>query len=231
MTGIIHDQAMINTRPTNQAERHRHGSLAHRLEVDRDSGLLRGARQVPSPNHDERPRGCTAELIVIHGISLPPGRLQGPYIDQLFTNTLDPQAHPYFAGIAGLRVSTHLLIRRRGELVQYVPLHRRAWHAGPSSWRGRAACNDFSIGIELEGTDDRPYTAAQYRRLCATILALRRDWPGLADAPVVGHSDIAPGRKTDPGAAFDWERLWAGLSGPTAGQQPARQHARRFEGS
>jgi AmpD protein len=201
-----------------------------RLEVDRDSGLLWPARQVPSPNQDERPPGCAAELIVIHGISLPPCRFGGPYIDQLFTNALDPAAHPCFAGIARLRVSAHLLIRRRGELVQYVPLHRRAWHAGQSSWRGRRACNDFSIGIELEGTDDRPYTAAQYRRLCATIRALRRDWPGLRDAPVVGHSDIAPGRKTDPGAAFDWDRLRAGLGDAPAGERQRPRPSRRVTG-
>jgi N-acetyl-anhydromuramoyl-L-alanine amidase len=137
MPAIIHDQPMIMTRSTHDpAEHQRRVRTPRRREVDRDSGLLRGARQVPSPNQDERPPGCAAELIVIHGISLPPGRLSGPYLDQLFTNTLDPEAHPYFAEIAGLRVSAHLLIRRRGELVQYVPLHRRAWHAGQSSWRG-----------------------------------------------------------------------------------------------
>lgn len=232
MPVIIHDQPMIKTPSTDdQAELHRQVGRLRRPGVDRDSGLLRGARQVPSPNQDERPDGPAARLIVIHGISLPPGRFGGPYIDQLFTNTLDPEAHPYFAQIAGLRVSAHLLIRRRGELVQYVPLHRRAWHAGPSSWCGRPACNDFSIGIELEGLDDRPYTAAQYRRLCATIRLLRRDWPGLGDAPVVGHSDIAPGRKTDPGTAFDWGRLRSGLGDAPAGQRPARQPARRVKGS
>lgn len=231
MPPIIHDQLMHDERRRDirpgQGTRQPPMTARRRLAVDLDSGLLRPARQVPSPNQDERPPGCTAELIVVHGISLPPGRFGGPHIDQLFTNALDPGAHPYFAGLAGLRVSAHLLIRRRGELIQYVPLHRRAWHAGQSSWRGRAACNDFSIGIELEGTDQRPYTAAQYRRLCATIRALRRDWPGLRDAPVVGHCDIAPGRKTDPGAAFDWGRLRAGLGEAPATVRPARPPGRR----
>jgi len=148
-----------------------------------------------------------ADLIVIHGISLPPGQFGGPYIDQLFTGQLDPAEHPYFRDLAGLRVSSHLLIRRTGEVVQYVPLERRAWHAGKSRYRGRESCNDFSVGIELEGTDNRPYTAAQYRRLATVIRVLRRGVPSLARAPLVGHSDIAPGRKTDPGPAFDWPRL------------------------
>jgi len=147
------------------------------------------------------------ELIIVHGISLPPGRFGGPWIDQLFTGSLPVTAHPAFRGLKGLRVSSHFLIRRDGELVQYVPVHRRAWHAGRSRYAGRDHCNDFSVGIELEGTDRRPYTAVQYRRLCATIRALRRAVPSLARAPVVGHSDVAPGRKTDPGPAFDWDRL------------------------
>lgn len=178
-----------------------------RLRLDPATGLLEGARQQPSPNQDARPAGCRPCLIVVHGISLPPGHFGGPWIDRLFSNVLDPAAHPYFRGIAGLRVSSHFLIRRDGEVVQYVPVHRRAWHAGRSRFREREACNDFSIGIELEGTDLEPYTAVQYRRLCATIRALRRRLPGLARAPVVGHSDIAPGRKTDPGPAFDWRRF------------------------
>jgi AmpD protein len=147
------------------------------------------------------------ELIVVHGISLPPGQFGGPYIGQLFTNKLDPAGHPCFREIAGLKVSSHLLIRRTGDLVQYVPLHRRAWHAGKSSFRGRPQCNDFSVGIELEGADDSPYTKAQYRRLATVIRVLRRGVPSLAAAPIVGHSDIAPGRKTDPGPAFDWIQL------------------------
>ena len=178
-----------------------------RLALHPDDGVLAGARQVSSPNCDSRPEGVQPDLIVIHGISLPPGRFGGPYIDQLFTNTLRADAHPYFAEIAGMKVSAHLLIRRTGEVVQYVPFHMRAWHAGKSSFRGREKCNDFSVGIELEGTDDRPYTGAQYRRLATVIRVLRRGMPSLAKAPLVGHSDVAPGRKTDPGRAFDWVRI------------------------
>jgi len=190
-----------------------------RLGLDPGSGLLRGARQLPSPNCDDRPGGVLPELIVIHGISLPPGRFGGPYIDHLFTNALDPSVHDYFRDIAAMRVSSHLLIRRSGEVVQYVPLDRRAWHAGKSSYRGRQQCNDFSIGIELEGTDDQPYTAAQYRRLATVLRVLRRGVPSLARAPIVGHSDVAPGRKTDPGPAFDWTRLRQ-LLGPRPRQEP-----------
>ncbi len=161
---------------------------------------------------------------MIHGISLPPGEFGGPHIDHLFTNALDPDAHDFFREIAGLRVSSHLLIRRTGEVVQYVPLQRRAWHAGKSSYRGRQQCNDFSVGIELEGTDEQDYTAAQYRRLATLIRVLRRGMPTLARAPVVGHSDVAPGRKTDPGPAFDWARLQAQLGPAPArrGQSPGR---------
>lgn len=178
------------------------------MHVERASGLLSGARQCPSPNADARPDGAGIELIVVHGISLPPGVFGGPWIDHLFTNTLDPAAHPYFAAIAGLRVSAHLLIRRDGAPVQYVPFHRRAWHAGVSSWRGRERCNDFSVGIELEGSDDTPYADAQYSALAAAIGALRTAY-AIPAAHLAGHSDIAPGRKTDPGPAFDWPRLRA----------------------
>ena len=179
------------------------------LRVDPLTGLLRGARQLPSANQDERPAGVVPSLVIVHGISLPPGRFGGPHIDRLFTNRLKPHGHPFFRHLAGLRVSSHLLIRRDGRVTQYVPIHRRAWHAGKSSWRGRTQCNDFSIGIELEGTDDVPYTAVQYRRLAAAVRALRRVIPSLRRAPVVGHSTVAPGRKTDPGPAFDWARLRA----------------------
>jgi AmpD protein len=185
----------------------RAGSRRPALRVDAASGLLRGATQRVSPNCDARPAGMLPELIVVHGISLPPGEFGGPWIDRLFCNTLDPAAHPAFSDLEGLRVSAHLLIRRDGEVIQYVALDRRAWHAGRSCFAGRDNCNDFSVGIELEGTDDRPYETAQYQRLCATIKALRRGVPSLAKAPVVGHCDIAPGRKTDPGPAFDWFRL------------------------
>jgi AmpD protein len=180
---------------------------AGELTVDPDSGLLRGARQVPSPNADERPPGCEPELIVVHGISLPAGEFGGPWIEALFTNQLDPAAHPSFGELAALRVSAHLLIRRGGELVQSVPVTKRAWHAGLSRHCGRERCNDFSIGIELEGAETVPYTAEQYTRLAQVVEALRRWAPSLRPAPIVGHSDIAPGRKSDPGPAFDWGRL------------------------
>ena len=149
------------------------------------------------------------ELIVVHGISLPPDEYGGPWIDRLFTNALPPDAHPYFATIAALQVSSHLLIRRDGELVQYVPFHLRAWHAGASSYQGRERCNDFSIGIELEGSDERAYEPAQYRALSSAIHSLCRAYPSLSTERVAGHTDIAPGRKTDPGPAFDWPRLRA----------------------
>ena len=166
-------------------------------------GLLQDARHALSPNCDERPAGCAVELLVIHNISLPPGEFGGPGIVELFTNRLDPGAHPYYRGIAGRRGSAHFLIRRDGELLQFVPCGRRAWHAGGSNWRGRSRCNDFSIGIELEGTDDVPFEDAQYERLAGLARALATAYPGI---PSVGHSDIAPGRKTDPGPCFDWAR-------------------------
>lgn len=177
-----------------------------RMTIDMH-GLLDGARQVPSQNCDDRPSGCEPELIVVHGISLPPGEFGGPWIDQLFTNCLDENAHPYFKEIAGLRVSAHVLIRRDGELVQYVPLDRRAWHAGESCFEDRDRCNDFSVGIELEGEDNVAYTNEQYEQLAALIVSLRQEIGSLEHAPVVGHSDIAPGRKTDPGESFDWQCL------------------------
>ncbi|HXG28979.1 MAG TPA: 1,6-anhydro-N-acetylmuramyl-L-alanine amidase AmpD [Nevskiales bacterium] len=175
------------------------------LEVDRATGQLAGARQRPSPNCDERPDPDDVSLLVVHGISLPPGEFGGPWIDDLFLNRLDPSRHPYFATISGLQVSSHLLIRRDGELIQYVPVHRRAWHAGTSCFQGRERCNDFSIGVELEGTDQIPYSPAQYRMLAAVACALMRAFPAITPDRIVGHSDIAPGRKTDPGEAFDWE--------------------------
>jgi AmpD protein len=174
-----------------------------RLIVDA-GGLVAGVTQVASPNCDSRPEGMPIVLAVIHGISLPPGEFGGDAIARLFTNRLDAGAHPSFAGIAALRVSAHFLIRRDGALVQFVRCSLRAWHAGESSWRGRVRCNDFSIGIELEGTDVLPYADAQYRVLAALLRALRRRYPIRA---IAGHSDIAPGRKTDPGSAFDWRRV------------------------
>jgi N-acetyl-anhydromuramoyl-L-alanine amidase len=167
---------------------------------------------VPSPNSDARPPGSEPSLIVVHGISLPPGEFGGPWIDRLFTNTLPVDAHEYFATIDKLRVSAHLLIRRDGEIRQYVPFTARAWHAGDSSWCGRQRCNDFSIGIELEGTDDVAYAEVQYARLAAVIATLRGKYASLRAAEIVGHEDIAPGRKTDPGPAFDWTRLDAELA-------------------
>ncbi len=172
-----------------------------------NTDLLPDARQVASPNCDERPDGCCIDLIVLHGISLPPGDYGGPEIDQFFTNCLDPTAHPFFAEIADLKVSSHLLIRRDGELIQYVPFGKRAWHAGDSCFQGRSACNDFSVGIELEGQDDEAYTDAQYERLTDVVDRLLAMFPNLTPATIAGHSDIAPGRKTDPGPGFDWERF------------------------
>ena len=180
---------------------------AARFAIDTDRGLLELARQLPSPNCDERPQGVEPDLIVVHGISLPPGEFGGPWIDRFFTNVLPPDVHPYFAAVADLRVSSHLLIRRSGEIVQYVPFQLRAWHAGASSWAGRERCNDFSIGIELEGADHSPYESAQYAMLARVIAVLCRSYPRLTPDRVVGHSDIAPGRKSDPGPAFDWPRL------------------------
>jgi AmpD protein len=170
------------------------------------SGLMIGARQVPSPNHDARPPGTAPELIVVHGISLPPGEFGGPWIERLFTNTLPPEAHPYFAEVAGLTVSSHLCIARDGGLTQYVSFNERAWHAGASSYDGRSACNDFSIGIELEGADTVAYEHGQYQALANAVAALCAAYPTLSPERLVGHSDIAPGRKTDPGPAFDWEQ-------------------------
>jgi AmpD protein len=179
------------------------------LLIDAATGWLDGARQVASPNCDDRPAGTIVDLVVVHGISLPPGEFGGPWVDALFTNTLPLDEHTYFAGLADLRVSSHLLVRRDGEIVQYVPFHRRAWHAGQSQWQGRSGCNDFSIGIELEGTDATSYESIQYVRLARVIAALGRAYPGVTSERVVGHSDVAPGRKTDPGPAFDWPLLRA----------------------
>ena len=167
-------------------------------------GWLAGVRRVESPNCDDRPAGTEISLLVIHSISLPPGEYGGDAIERLFTNRLDPEAHPYFREIEGLKVSAHFLVRRDGRLIQFVPVDRRAWHAGASSWRGRSACNDFSIGVELEGTDDAPFEEAQYRALEELIARLRGALP-LRD--IAAHSDVAPGRKTDPGPGFAWDRI------------------------
>lgn len=167
-------------------------------------GWLRGCERRLSPNCDERPPGTTIDLLVIHGISLPPAQFGGPHVIDLFQNRLDTSAHPYFATLDGLRVSSHVLMRRDGSVVQFVPFDRRAWHAGVSRFDGRERCNDFSIGIELEGADDIAYTAAQYAGLASLASALMSTYPAITARRITGHSDIAPGRKTDPGPAFDW---------------------------
>ena len=173
------------------------------LTIDQ-SGLVAGTRYLPSPNCDARPAGCAIDLLVIHNISLPPGQFGGPGIIDLFMNRLNPAAHPYYRDIAHLKVSAHFLVRRDGETIQFVPCAQRAWHAGESTWRGRARCNDFSIGIELEGADDTPFAAVQYEHLARLTHVLQAAYAGLE---IVGHSDIAPARKTDPGACFDWPRF------------------------
>ncbi len=182
------------------------------MKVDLSSGLIDGVRFVASPNCDDRPDKILTTLIVIHGISLPPKQYGGPWIDALFTNTLPTDQHPYFAEISHLKVSSHLLIRRDGEIVQYVPFYKRAWHAGVSCYANEENCNNFSIGIELEGSDDEPYEEIQYQQLSKTINALIDAYPSLSRERVAGHSDIAPGRKADPGEAFDWSKLEHWLS-------------------
>ena len=179
------------------------------LKVDSATGLLIGIRQVLSPHFDPRPTNVVPELIVVHGISLPPREFGGPWIDMLFTGNLPVDAHPFFqiAGAPGRRVSAHVLIKRDGLVTQYVPFGARAWHAGVSEYRGRPACNDYSIGIELEGVDDIPYTDAQYESLARVVQALLAAYPTLCSQHITGHSDIAPGRKTDPGVVFDWGRF------------------------
>lgn len=177
-------------------------------------GWLNAATRCPSPNFDARPAGIAVDLLVVHGISLPPGEFGGDAIEALFCNRLDADAHPYFAAIAGLPVSAHLLIRRDGRMQQFVRFEDRAWHAGESRFRGRPRCNDFAVGIELEGTDDCPYEAVQYQRLAATARLLIARFPGIVADRIVGHSDIAPQRKTDPGPAFDWPRFRSMLDHP-----------------
>lgn len=177
-----------------------------------EDGWLRDARRVDSPNFEPRPAGCDPELLVLHNISLPPGCYGTGCVERFFTNCLDHAEHPFFAEIEGVQVSAHLLIERTGALIQFVSFDARAWHAGVSCYEGRDNCNDFSIGIELEGTDDEPYTGLQYFQLANVVTALLDAYPGLDVGRIVGHSDIAPGRKTDPGPAFDWARLRRSLS-------------------
>ncbi len=169
-------------------------------------GWLTTARRVASPNFNQRPPGTKISLLVIHAISLPPDQFGGPWIDALFTNTLDPDAHPYFREVHELKVSSHALIRRDGEIVQYVSFDERAWHAGVSQFNGVSNCNDFSIGIELEGCDTQDYEPVQYQRLATMTRLLRRHYPAITSRRIAGHCDIAPGRKTDPGPHFDWAR-------------------------
>lgn len=176
-----------------------------------EQGWLQGVQKRPSPNCGPRPSGCIPELLVIHNISLPPGCYGGDCIERFFTNRLDWDEHAYFDEIRGLQVSAHLLIKRSGAPLQFVSFEERAWHAGQSRYGGRENCNDFSIGIELEGTDEDPYEDAQYVTLAAVTEALLQYYPALSGERIVGHSDIAPGRKTDPGPAFEWQRFFAAL--------------------
>ena len=182
------------------------------MRVDPASHLIVGVNYVPSPNADERPENCVASLIVIHNISLPPNEFGGPYVEQFFTNQLDPNEHPYFAEISEQKVSAHVLISRDGSVIQFVPFNLRAWHAGKSKYDGREGCNDYSIGIELEGADELAYEDRQYSVLVTLIDALRIAYPSLSKNRVVGHSEIAPNRKTDPGPAFNWERFKSELA-------------------
>jgi N-acetyl-anhydromuramoyl-L-alanine amidase len=177
------------------------------MHIEPSTGLLTRTRQVLSTHFDDRPGGSVPELIVVHGISLPPGEYGGAWIERLFTGTLPRHVHPFFATIPPGRVSAHVLVRRDGTAVQFVPFGARAWHAGISEYRGRPGCNDYSVGIELEGTDTTPYEEVQYRTLTAVIAALLACYATLDATRIVGHSDIAPGRKLDPGAKFDWPYL------------------------
>ncbi len=190
-----------------------------------EQGWMQGARIVPSPNFGPRPVATAIDLLVIHNISLPPGDYGTDCVERLFTNCLDWNAHPYFKTIEGLEVSSHLMIRRDGELLQFVSLLDRAWHAGASCFEGRENCNDFSIGVELEGADDEPYSDSQYAVLAAVTQALLAAYPDLTPQRITGHSDIAPGRKTDPGPAFDWQRYRAAVAGAS------RYHVDSVEGS
>jgi AmpD protein len=182
-------------------------AMTNTLTLNPVSGLLEPVNYQLSPHHDERPADAGIDMIVVHGISLPPGEFGSNAIEAFFCGKLDTNSHPAYADIAGVRVSAHLLIRRTGEIIQFVPFTKRAWHAGVSSFQGKSRCNDFSIGIELEGTDHIPYEQAQYQQLSHVITLLRQAYPAITQDRVVGHSDIAPGRKTDPGPIFDWGYL------------------------
>ena len=176
------------------------------MHINTETGLLDECGHCPSPNKDFRPDGAPIELIVIHSISLPPGEYGGDSIEQFFLNKLDKNAHPYFEEICEMQVSSHVLIKRNGEIIQFVPFHQRAWHAGISNFNGRECCNDFSIGIELEGTDTDKFEEIQYQKLAELTAALQTSYPETVNK-ITGHSDIAPGRKTDPGTGFDWQKF------------------------
>ena len=197
------------------------GDLQNPLPSVDATGWLSDAARHPSPHRDLRPAEGEIDLLVIHSISLPPGEFGGPWVDDLFLGRLDPSAHPYFAAIAGTRVSAHLLIRRDGACTQYVPFGERAWHAGSSCFAGRERCNDFSIGIELEGSDHDRFTPSQYRSLAAATRAILCAYPRIRAGHIVGHSDIAPGRKTDPGPFFDWD-LYRSLIAAPVGRTSVR---------
>ncbi len=177
------------------------------MQIDPATHLLKGADYIPSPNMDDRPEGTDINLLVIHSISLPPGEYGGDSIGQLFTNSLPADAHPYFQEIHQLKVSAHVLIKRDGSVIQFVPFNKRAWHAGDSCYQGNECCNDFSIGIELEGTDTDLFENSQYETLVELVKGLCRHYPSITTQRIAGHSDIAPGRKTDPGNGFDWEKF------------------------
>jgi N-acetyl-anhydromuramoyl-L-alanine amidase len=182
-------------------------AMTNNFKINLVSGLLEPVNYQFSPHHDERPQGTGIDMIVVHGISLPPGEFGSHAIVAFFCGQLDTGSHPAYADIAALRVSAHLLIRRTGEIIQFVPFSKRAWHAGESSFQGKGRCNDFSIGIELEGTDHVPYEQTQYQQLYQVITLLRQAYPAITQDRIVGHCDIAPGRKTDPGPIFDWDYL------------------------
>jgi len=179
------------------------------FSIDKKTGLLNCAIQIESPNYDLRTDETDISLIVIHGISLPPAEFGGGYVEQFFTNTLDCTQHPYFEEIKEIKVSSHLLIDREGTVKQFVPFNKRAWHAGVSQYKERDCCNDFSIGIELEGADDIEYSDIQYTVLQQVCQCLTATYTGILKDNIVGHCDIAPGRKTDPGESFDWQRFQA----------------------
>ena len=183
-------------------------NMTNKFNINPETGLVNPARLCMSPNRDARPDNTTVELVLLHGISLPPGQFGGPEIESLFLNKLDWNSHPYFNQIYDLKVSAHLLIRRDGELLQFVPFNERAWHAGISYFRGRSRCNDFSIGIELEGEDNTNYEECQYNVLSNVLIAIMKAYPKISMRECVGHSDVALGRKSDPGPAFDWLRLY-----------------------